>query len=266
MNDDGVSRIAIPVAAASLVALALGASAQSVEARPAQPSADEVLDKWYASFIVDDQHPVPKTMVRIESIRIPAAHKKMTWTFVVDYENQRMVSQIKTTADGDFFIGVVDGVVWSTDRMRGARILKGDEADSLRSLLTSDIRTLFETKAYMGTAKVDGVPCHHLRLTQNGEAADFWFERKTGVLRKHTQDVLTEIGMTTATSRYSDFRVVEGYRLPYRQVVDMGPIREIRTTERVDFDLVLAPEQFGPPKAVKTLQKLKRRAARRRRP
>ena len=236
------------------------------EAKTSESRADEVFERWLDATVVDKTRTTPTSMVQVFRLRVPALNAKSTLTLVIDYENRRMIAQTQTDKRGRFFVGFVDDIAWASDDQRGARLLEGDDGASLKALVTYDPRPRYDERRHVGVEEVDGKRCDRIRLVDRDRnvESDWWFDQKTGLLHKMSGPLLNEGAVLIGTVQYDDYRPVQGFMVSYRYKIDIGPVRQEGRLERIDLDLKLSSDQFGPPKAVTILRKLKKRRARRR--
>jgi hypothetical protein len=118
------------------------------------------------------------------------------------------------------------------------------------SVLFGDWRRYYDSATVLREDKIDGKPVYVVELRKKGlPNVTLRVDTKTGdLLVLTTTIVMTGLGSLPSTTRFEDYRVVDGVRLPFRQVESneqMG--RTIYEVERVEFDVEVNNELFTLP-------------------
>ena len=129
--------------------------------------------------------------------------------------------------------------------------IRGEMLEQMRltlpSVLFGDWRRHYDSVVVLREDKLDGRPVYVVELRKKGlPNLTLGVDPKTGdVLVLTTTLILPGLGNVPSTTRFEDYRVVDGVRLPFRQVESneqMG--RTVYEVERVEFDVKVDDELF----------------------
>ena len=124
--------------------------------------------------------------------------------------------------------------------------IRGEMLEQMRlmhpSVLLGDWRRHYDSVAVLREDKLDGRPVYAVELRKKGlPNVTMGVDTETGdVLVLTTTLVLPGLGSVPSSTRFTDYRVVDGVRLPFRQVESneqMG--RTVYEVERVEFDVTV---------------------------
>ena len=144
---------------------------------------------------------------------------------------------------------------WSQDPINGLRILQGAEAEQARieGTWNADVKLLKLYKSARvvprpeGAPKTDPLECLEL-VPSVGHPAIACFDARTHLRAYQQGKQATPQGEVPYSARLSDWREVEGVKLPFREETTAGPMTvEVRLSE-VKFNQKLAPTLFRLPR------------------
>lgn len=168
--------------------------------------------------------------------------------------------EIELPGMGKMRNGITDGVVWDINPMMGPRLVTGDEAASqLRSMRLHsflDLDKHFKKMECVATRDVNGAKCYKLEMTPNSGNTESWFFDSTNwMLTRVTTKVESPMGMAETSVTMSDYREVDGVKLPFHMKMDqMGQSFEIVVGE-VKHDFEIPAGTFELPKEIQALVK-----------
>jgi hypothetical protein len=146
-------------------------------------------------------------------------------------------------------------VRWSQDPINGLRILKGAEAEQARieGTWNADVMLLELYKSIRVVPRPDGAPksdpleCLEL-VPALGQPAIACFDARTHLRAYQQGRQTTPQGELPYSSRLSDWREVEGIKLPFREETTAGPMTVEARLSEVKFNQKLAPSLFRLPR------------------
>ncbi|MEM7675129.1 MAG: hypothetical protein AAF449_03900 [Myxococcota bacterium] len=219
----------------------------------ATPSADEILQRWVDVRSRQSTGELPTSIVAEQTSRLPAINLRARTRTLIDYQNNRMMQHISSQRFGSIYSGIVDGRVFSANVL-GSVAYTEDKAKgaSFRSRADheTDFREWYEARTYLGREKIDGRLCDGVRLVpanKGHQPVERWFDVETGVLRKELVGDSIDGLQLPVTVFYSDYRRVDGFLLPFKQVSEVGPESIVIITKSVQTNVELARDEFIPP-------------------
>jgi hypothetical protein len=143
--------------------------------------------------------------------------------------------------------------VWSQDSSKQVRLEEGGESreaaanDAYRSALGYFYPERWPAKLeYQGEKTEDGRSFLVVRATpKGGRPYDIWIDAKTSLI-DHTVE---KAAIETRTVFYSDYREVQGVRVPFSQRSTNGEEKydQLIKLQSIDFNVALADARFAPP-------------------
>jgi len=245
-----------PLAVVGLLSTAACATAPNVPMpasdEAAVPTADDILQRWLELRSRNGSGELPTTVMAKQMVRIPAINLKSRAETLVDYQNGRMMQHIATRRTGSIYTGVIDGRVFSVNAFD---IVYADDADKRASLRSrahheTDFREWYGHRKYVGREKMNGRITHRIKLVPadtNYQPVERWFDVKTGVLVREEMGQSVEGNQLPVTITYDDYRRVDGFLLPFREVSVVGPQLVEFTTKSVQTNITLPKSRFMPP-------------------
>lgn len=136
---------------------------------------------------------------------------------------------------GEIRQGVDGAVGWAKDPFTGVRTLEGVELALQRRAARFNAvlhaAELYERMEVTGQAVIDGRPHYVLRLTpKEGKPLVQWIDGRTFLITRSEMTVQGPQGEMTMASRLSDYRLVDGVRVPFRLVSTIGGAVELTIT------------------------------------
>jgi hypothetical protein len=151
--------------------------------------------------------------------------------------------------------GSTGKVHWAQDPIHGLRILKGTEAEQARieGTWNADLKLDKLYKTIRPAARPEGAPkddpldCLEL-VPPKGLPAIACFDSRTHLRVYQQGKQVTPQGEVPYSLRPSDWREVEGVKLPFREETTAGPMSVEAKLAEVKFDQKLPPDLFRMPK------------------
>jgi hypothetical protein len=151
--------------------------------------------------------------------------------------------------------GSTGRVRWSEDPINGLRVLKGAEEEQARidGTWNADVKLDKLYKTIRPAALPDGAPkddpleCLEL-VPAKGLPAVACFDTRTHLRAFQQGKQSTPQGEVPYSARLSDWREVEGVKLPFREETTAGPMTVEAKLAEVKFDQKLAPSLFQMPR------------------
>ena len=222
------------IAVAGVIALSLCASISAFAQSPANapapsksaaapaaialPSADQILDTYVKALGGRDAWKKLTSRVSLGTIEIPALNLSGT---IEMHEKAPDLVVANITINGARFSQGFDGALgWSDDPQNGLREQAGTElsetkrdADFYHPL---DLRQLYSKFTVTGTEKVDDRDAYVMEAAApEGESDKMYFDAQTGLLLRIMGHHHAPEGVTEFTEDLSDYREVDGIKLPF---------------------------------------------------
>jgi hypothetical protein len=159
---------------------------------------------------------------------------------------------------GKFRQGSDGKVQWTEDPINGLRVLGGGEEEEARmeTAWDSEVSLAKQYKEVRPAPQPEAPPagrkweCLELVPRQSSPAvACFDTETHLRVYQKGVQD--TPQGKTPYVRRFSDWREVDGSKLPYTEEMNAGALSIVSRVTSVKYDEKLSPKLFALPRGVK---------------
>lgn len=219
---------------------ALAASLLALGTAPlAAQSPTEILERYTKT--IDPQGKIAKLegMKSTITMEIPSAGMSANVTTVQRRPNQ-MAMNIEIPGLGSMRQGFDGETAWSSDPMQGPRLLNGPEAAALKdgADLNAMARTagMFTAMEMAGEADVDGDKATCVKLTwKSGRVTTECFSNATGLLVESRMKQESPMGEIEAVSRMSDYREVDGIKVPHKMTQSAMGMQQVMTTTGVQF-------------------------------
>lgn len=223
----------------------------------ALPEAAKILDRFVEVTGGADAHAKLRSSVMKGTLEFVGSSIKGPITIWHDRSGD-MRTTIKADAIGRIEDGVRGDLAWTSSDMSGPRVLEGDErAVALRkAAFDGAVRWRdFYTAETVEGVEIGDAFCWKIRLTpKEGAPVLQTFDRDSGLLVRieTTQD--TPMGMMPVTTTLSDWRELNGIRVPFTLTQELGDVQEVRVVaESLEHNVEIPAERFAPPESVRLL-------------
>ncbi len=170
-----------------------------------------------------------------------------TWWRGGDFYNESEMPGV-----GQMRIGGLAGKAWGDDPISGLRTLGDKEAEqamwSANLCLAHDWKRYFKTAETTGIKEVEGKKLAEISFTSPlGDVVVLRIDMasKLPVSQSFTQ--VSPLGTMPATVYFKDFREIEGFKIPFEQVVDASLTQAVSTTVKVEFNVAVDDAKFAKP-------------------
>lgn len=171
---------------------------------------------------------------------------KLWWKNGDFYSEQTMVGigTVRAGKSGD--------VTWSDDPISGLRQLTGVEAEqnawASSPSLPAQWKRYFETAKTVGERDLDGKKIYDVELVaKSGTKVTLSFDAASGLQVAHAFSQASPLGDTPVQVKLEDYREVDGFKLPYQQVMDISIAKATQTLSVVEFNVPVDTTKFAMP-------------------
>jgi hypothetical protein len=228
-----------------------GAAPGATATAPAQPTADDILNKYVAA--VGGQAAIDKLKTRTMKGTYAAANG-MSATFEVDQAAPAKFHLTFSPPQGKMERGF-DGAAGWEKGPRGVTDLGGQQLADMKSAfsLFSDLKLKEQfTRMNVRKDKLDGRDVYMIVATRvDGKRERLYFDAETGLLLRRSSVVQTPIGVIPQETNYEDYRDVDGVKLPFTisvLTIDQGSTATRKYTE-IKMNPPLDDAMFNKPAA-----------------
>ena len=142
--------------------------------------------------------------------------------------------------------------------MAGARVLSGEEAKLQANVSQMDQlvhwRENFTSVETVGIDTVEGAPCIHVLAKVEGVPdQSFYIDQANHALVKMVMTVDTPQGPIRIASSISDYRNLDGVKLPFRTRIIQAGQQILSVTDSVKQNMAIPDSIFTPPAAIQAL-------------
>lgn len=218
--------------------------------REALPTADQILDKYYQA--IGGAAAVDKLKSRVMKGTLIAANGTEIG-YELSQSGSDMVLAVLTTGQGVIERGFNGTGGWEKGP-QGIRDLSGPEVYYLRRYpdMFKDIKLKeqFTRISVAGKPKIDGRDVYVLRATTPGGQRDqLYFDAETGFLIRRSTSMTTPVGVIPEQVEFSDYRDVDGLKIPF--VVKVSAVDQNFSVTRkftdVKVNAPVDPKRFSKP-------------------
>jgi hypothetical protein len=243
--------------------LALLASGAQVYAQDKDlPKAEDVLDKFIEVTGGKAAYEKLKNRQAKGTLEITNQNIKAKIEITQEAPNKQ-VSVTEIEGFGSIKQGTDGKVAWSSDPSTGDRIMEGEEKDGFIKDAElhgeANWREKYAKVETVGSEEIGGKPCWKLVLTpKEGSPATAYYEKESGLLAKLSQSKKSVNGEFQVEATPSDYREVDGIKMPFTNVEVIVGFAEVKVTlDEVKHNVELPKETFDLPEAIKKLQESK---------
>jgi len=222
------------------------------------PDAETILDRAIEATGGKAAHEKIHNRVSKGKMSMPAMGIEAQMTTYAAEPN-KLFAEFESPALGSLLSGSMNDVHWEVTAMTGPRIKSGEEAAASRREADFDAalhwREYFETVETVGIDTVATMPCYKVHLVSKEELEETrYYDIEEYLLRKSEMTLVTEMGSIPIESYFTDYRTVDGIKMPFqsRQVI-MGAQEMLFTTESVEHNVEIADETFAYPPDIEAL-------------
>ena len=165
--------------------------------------------------------------------------------------------------------GVLDGIVWDSNSMMGARLVEGKEADQLSS--QTKMERFYDPKSYYksmknaGAVDVDGEKAYQIELEKKdgGKRTEF-YSVKSGFLLKAVEKATTQMGEMEIVSKPSNYKKTGKFTSAHKMttLIPAANAEMVMEFESYEYNAKVEKSELAPPADVKKLIDKKKAKAR----
>jgi len=238
--------------------LAQDGTAVTTPATETLPSAKEVMEKYLEATGGREAYGKLTNRIVLGTVDIPTMGLKGSSSITQAAPN-KMLMKMDFAGMGSQTQGSDGEVVWEGSTMMGYRILEGPERASATRLATFNSELnwdkMYKSITVVGEEMVDGKPAYKLDMvTTDDQKSSSFYDKETGLLVKSVSTVKGQMGDLDVESVLSDYREIDGIKMPFKTTQSaMGNTFTI-TLESVQHNVDLPADTFAIPAEVKALQ------------
>ncbi len=218
----------------------------------AMPTADQILDHYLQA--VGGRDAWKKLTTRVSKGTIDLTGKDMSGTLELQEKAPNLTLAV-VSIGGAAFRQAFDGkVAWSDDPQNGLRELSGDELEETRRDADFshpvDMHQLYKRFAVAGVENVDDHNTYVVEATpEEGAAEKMYFDTQTWLLIRVISQRHTPDGVTTIQIDLSDYREVDGIKLPFAIRQSAGDTEFTMKFDEIHHNVEVDSAQFTKPAA-----------------
>ena len=155
---------------------------------------------------------------------------------------------------GESSSGLDGATAWSKDPFSGLRALSGAELAALKAQATLSLRpaqwkSVYSSATLAGTVKVNGLPAYKVKLVpKSGDPETQYFDVKTGLQVRSDQTVTSPQGKIAVEAYLSDYRSVNGVKIPFKTRQLVGQAEVILQFSELKINTTVDDASFAKPK------------------
>jgi hypothetical protein len=155
--------------------------------------------------------------------------------------------------------GGYDGeTAWENVQMTGPRILEGDELFGRVREARMDVdvnwRDLYTSAETVALEEVNGKPAYKVIVTpKNGPVETRFYDQESGLFVRLKIRPKTQMGEIDMVATASDYREVDGIKIPFQTTVAFAGQEIVTTTDKVEHNVEIPAETFALPDDIKKL-------------
>lgn len=229
------------------------------------PDAAEILDRYIEVTGGREAYEKVKSRITRGRLEIPAMGIKGTIEIIAAAPN-RFRAKAVTEGIGEQLRGTNGKVAWELSDMMGPRLIEGKEKAMFdrSSLFNSDLhwRKLYKKVRTLGIEDVGGTPCYKLELvSEDDEVMTAYYAKDSGLMMRGLLTVPGPMGEVEVEVLVSDYRDVDGVKLPFKTIQRVAGMEQIMVIDSVETNPKLPPDTFDLPTPIKELRKAQKSAS-----
>jgi hypothetical protein len=148
--------------------------------------------------------------------------------------------------------GKKDNVVWAEEPINGLRKLEGKEAEqhmwASSLLLPADWNAFFESATTAGERTIDGKKVFDIELVaKSGAKLTITLDATSHLMVEQAFSVYSPMGSMPVKIRSTDYRDVDGMKIPFKQVTDASLMELTQQLTKVELNAEVDEDNFGYP-------------------
>lgn len=172
----------------------------------------------------------------------------------------KVITQTELTGFGAIEQGMIGDTAWTRNPMEGLRLLEGKEFEQFRLQNASEFLAVspekyFTSIQHLGEGDVDGKKVHRIELEGEAGKSVQSYDVESGLMVQMEMSIVTPGGEIPAVSKVSDYREVNGVKIPFSAVSTVGPMQMKVTFQEVKTNVDFPESTFVIPDDVKALKK-----------
>jgi hypothetical protein len=215
---------------------------------------EEILARYIAATGGTAAYSKVKSQVQKGTISMPAQgiSGKFTMSYVAP---AKMVMNANLPGIGEIGQGYDGKTGWSRDPFLGTRTLKGDELAQILNELTlsndpANYKKVFAKIEALPPGKVGKIKALRLKLTpRTGMPQTLYFDAVSYLLLRRDATIATPQGKVPAETYFSDYRSIEGVRMPFKTRTVAGPAEQVMVVTEVKNNVPVDVKLFARPAA-----------------
>lgn len=229
----------------SLVALALALPAMAQKP-------EDILKRYIAASGGSAAYAKVKSQVQKGTISMPA--QGINGNFTMSYKAPaKMLLSASLPGVGEIGQGYDGKIGWSRDPFMGTRTLKGDELAQILNELTlsndpAGYKKVFSKMEVLAPSKVGKVKALRLKLTpKTGAPQTLYIDATSYMLLRRDAMVTTPQGKVPSETYFTDYRNIEGVKMPFKTRTVAGPAEQVMTITEVKNNVPVDDKIFAKP-------------------
>ncbi|MGC4045315.1 MAG: hypothetical protein QM758_16105 [Armatimonas sp.] len=218
----------------------------------AQQKPEQILQKYITASGGTAAYAKVKSQIQKGTISMPA--QGITGNFTMSYKSPaKMVMNASLPGVGEIGQGYDGKNGWARDPFMGTRTLKGDELAQILNELTlsndpASYKKVFSKMEILPPGKVGKVKALRLKLTpKTGSPQTLYFDATSYLLIRRDADITSPQGKIPSESYFTDYRTIDGVKMPFKTRTLAGPAEQIMTVTEVKNNIPIEDSIFAKP-------------------
>ena len=143
-------------------------------------------------------------------------------------------------------------VIWAEEPINGLRKLDGKEAEqhmwASSLLLTADWQKFFDEAKTVGMREIEGKKVYDIELSaESGATLTVTLDADSKIMVEQSFKVFSPMGSMPVTIRSTDYRDVDGMKIPFKQVTDASLMELTQELQVVELNAEVDESTFAMP-------------------